>query len=57
MSVVGIVSLTVGLSGTRSINDSIFLKSFLTVFGREQIRFVVSSSVVDGERDRFIDRC
>jgi len=57
MSIVGIVSLTVGLSGTRSINDSIFLKSFLTVFGREQIRFVVSSSVVDGERDRFIDRC
>jgi len=50
----------IGFSGTRSINDSIFLKSFLTI-GRElfvkQRRLFVSSSVVDGERDRFIDRC
>ncbi len=57
---VGGGSLIRGFSGTRSINDSIFRKSFLTI-GREwlveQRRFVVSSSVVDGERDLFIDRC
>lgn len=44
-----------GFSGTRSINDSIFLRSFLTV-GR-QTRLFVSSSVIDGERDLFIERC